>query len=144
MPRGEPVRLRSTSGQRSMLLQIGIDFIVSESGSSTATFGVSVVSYLYRVLDREEREILAFHWHPTGLSNITDPHLHLSGRLNPIDMGRDQEPLPLADMHLPTGFVTLEDVVRLLITEFGITPRRADWDGILRENRALALRNYSR
>lgn len=98
-----------------------------------------MVSYEYRILDRDDREVLAFHWHPAGLSNVTDPHLHLSSRLNPIEMGRDQEPLPLADMHIPTGFVTLEDVVRLLISEFGIRPRHAKFDAVLRENRALAL-----
>ncbi len=96
------------------------------------------MSYEYQVLDREEREILAFHWHPVGLSDVTDPHLHLTSRLNPIDMGRDQDPLPLADMHIPTGFITLEDVVRLLITEFDIRPRCTDWDDLLRENRLAA------
>ncbi len=95
------------------------------------------------MLDREDREILAFHWHPIGLSDVTDPHIHLSSKLNPIDMGRDQDPLPLAGMHIPTGFVTLEDVVRLLITEFGITPRRDDWDALLRDNRTIALTEQS-
>lgn len=99
---------------------------------------MKTVSYEYRLLDREEREILAFHWHPVGLSHVTDPHLHLSSRLNPIDMGRNQDPLPLAGIHIPTGFVTLEDLVRLLIAEVGICPRRPDWDAVLRENRTLA------
>ena len=97
------------------------------------------MSYEQRILDRDDREILAFHWHPIGLSNVIDPHLHLSSRLNLIEMGRDQEPLPLGDMHILTGFVTLEDVVRLLISEFGIRPRYANWDAILRENRVSAL-----
>lgn len=93
------------------------------------------MSYESRLLDREEREILAFHWHPVGLSHVTDPHLHLASRLIPLDMGRDQDPLALAGIHIPTGFVTLEDVVRLLITEIGIRPRRTDWGDLLRENR---------
>jgi hypothetical protein len=102
------------------------------------------VSYEYRIVDPDEREILAFHWHPTSLSNVIDPHLHLTSRLNPIDMGRDQDPLRLAGIHIPTGFVTLEDIVRLLITEFGITPRRDDWDDLLRENRTIALAEQGR
>ena len=102
-------------------------------GDPSETYVTSVVSYTYRLLDLDEHEILAFHWHPVGLSDVVDPHLHLSSRLNPIEMGRNQEPLPLVGVHIPTGFVTLEDVVRLLITEFGITPRRDDWDNLLRE-----------
>jgi len=104
---------------------------------------VRTASYLYRLLSSEEHEILAFHWHPTGLSNVTDPHLHLSSRLNPIEMGRNQDPLDLADMHIPTGFVTLEDVVQLLISEFDIRPRRADWDMLLRANRTVAVAEHA-
>lgn len=101
------------------------------------------MSYEQRILDRDDREVLAFHWHPTGLSNVTDPHLHLSSRLGQIEMGRNQAPLDLAEMHIPTGFVTLEDVVRLLITEFGITPLRSDWDALLTENRSATQARQS-
>jgi hypothetical protein len=34
-------------------------------------------------------------------------------------------------MHLPTGFITLADIVRLLIDEFGVEPLRADWRDVL-------------
>jgi hypothetical protein len=114
-------------------------FAIDQRGGQRTLQNVRLVSYEYRLLDLDQREIIAFHWHPTGLSNVTDPHLHLSSRLNPIEMGRNQEPLDLADMHIPTGFVTLEDVVRLLISEFGIAPRRDDWGDLLRENRMAAL-----
>jgi hypothetical protein len=144
VPRAEPVRLRTVSGRRLVLFQIGIDYVVSRSSPTVDGYDITVASYLYRILDREQREILAFHWHPAGLSNVVDPHLHLSSRLNTIEMGRDQEPLPLADMHIPTGFVTLEDVVRLHVAVFGVAPRHADWDAILRENRLLALAEQAR
>lgn len=121
-----------------MLFKLTLSFEIVQPNDPRHEHVARIVSYEYRLLDREEREILAFHWHPIGLSDVTDPHLHLSSRMNPIEMGRDQEPLPLADMHIPTGFVALEDVVRLLISEFGIRPRSADWDSMLRENRALA------
>ena len=114
-------------------------FAIDQRGGQRTLQNVRLVSYEYRLLDPNQREIIAFHWHPTGLSNVSDPHLHLSSRLNPIEMGRNQEPLDLADMHIPTGFVTLEDVVRLLITEFGVTPHRDDWDDLLRENRMITL-----
>ena len=98
---------------------------------------VRISGYRYQLFDSQDREILAYHWHPEGISPIAYPHLHLSGRLSPLDLGPRQEPAALGEMHLPTGDVTLADVVRLLITEFGIAPRRADWEAILDAERAL-------
>jgi hypothetical protein len=138
-PLGEPVRLRSEDHRRRIFFDFMSSLAVQQPDDQRESIAARIVSYEYRILDLDAREILAFHWHPAGYSNVIDPHLHLSGKLNPIDTGRGQEPLPLAPMHIPNGFVTLEDVVRLLITEFGITPRRDDWDDLLRENRAAAL-----
>lgn len=74
---------------------------------------------------------MAYHWHLVGLSSITFPHFHLSPRLTPLDLGPRDGQVALGGMHLPTGQVTFADFVRLLITEFGIQPRRTDWDAIL-------------
>ena len=131
--------MRSEDHRRRIFFDFMSSLAFNQPDDRRESIAARMVSYEYRILDLDAREILAFHWHPTGLSNVTDPHLHLSSRLNPIDIGRNQELLPLADMHIPTGFVTLEDIVRLLITEFGITPRRDDWDNLLRENRTIAL-----
>ena len=87
--------------------------------------------YRFHLLDRDDREILAYHWHPEGVSPITEPHLHLSGRLRPLDAGDRVAPLALGEMHLPTGVVTLAQVVRWLITEFEVRPRRDDWETVL-------------
>lgn len=94
-------------------------------------FDVQLVSYRYRILDPDEGELLAFHWHPVGRSNVTFPHLHLTSRVRPIALGRGQEPVALAEMHIPTGPVRFAQVVRLLIAEFGVAPRRKDWDAVL-------------
>lgn len=108
----------------------------------TVAFGddapvVRTSEYRYQILDAEGQEILAYHWHPVGVSPVTYPHLHLSGRLAPLDLGPGREPIRLGGMHLPTGgrvgMVTLADVVRVLIDEFGVQSRRADWRRILAE-----------
>jgi hypothetical protein len=130
--------LRAAQGRRTLLLEIALDFIVRESGSPQEPHSIRLLAYKYYLSDTDEREILAYHWHPSGESRVVDPHMHLSNRLNPIEMGRNQDPLRLADLHLLTGFVTLEDVVRLLIEEFGVRPRLAEWDALLRANRATA------
>lgn len=46
--------------------------------------------------------------------------------MQPIALGRGSEPLPLADLHLATGLLTLAGVVRMLITEFGVEPLAAN------------------
>lgn len=91
-----------------------------------------IEAYDYEISDRDGHEILTYHWHPEGVSPVTEPHLHLSGRLRPLDLGPRDAPVALGEMHLPTGVVTLAQVVQLLITEFGVEPRREDWGTVLR------------
>jgi hypothetical protein len=66
--------------------------------------------------------LFAYHWHPVGRSHETRPHLHISGRTDPAELG---------DAHFPTGPITIADVVRFLIADFQVRPRRADWSRIL-------------
>ncbi|MGH2607817.1 MAG: hypothetical protein ACRDHF_01900 [Tepidiformaceae bacterium] len=81
------------------------------------------VAYRYRLVVRE-RELLVFHWNPAGPEGKPFPHLHLSAA---AEVGNRA----LTRAHIPTGEVTLRDVVRLLIEELGIRPRRNDWRRIL-------------
>lgn len=78
---------------------------------------VLTTNYWYHVADRDERVILAYHWHPVGRSTATSPHLHIGGRTTPVDLSK---------AHLPTGFVTLPAVIRMTITELGVEPLRTD------------------
>jgi hypothetical protein len=128
-PLQRDVPLRTRHGSRRVLLTMKQEYAVDHD-EGRRLFEVRTTGYSYRLLDREGREILAYHWHPVGISPITFPHLHLT-RFRPIDLSLDSDPLALAEMHLPTGFGTLEDIVRLLITEFAVEPRRSDWAEIL-------------
>jgi hypothetical protein len=94
---------------------------------------IRLQEYRMSVTESDEREILAYHWHPHGQSPVTVPHLHVSGRIPPIQIAPG-EAVALADMHLPTGYVGLADVVRLLIVEFRVVPRRHDWESVLTSN----------
>jgi hypothetical protein len=51
----------------------------------------------------------------------------------PHDLGRGAVPVALAEVHVPTGSVWLADLVRLLIAEFEIAPRRLDRETVLRQ-----------
>ncbi|MGI8642914.1 MAG: hypothetical protein ACR2LS_02220 [Thermomicrobiales bacterium] len=108
-----------------------LEYRVHPSVDGGADFEAHTTNYRYHILDRDDREILAYHWHPNSVSPVTEPHLHLSGRLRPLDVGARDVPVPLGEMYLPTGMVTLVQVVRLLITEFDVEPRRPDWEAVL-------------
>lgn len=58
---------------------------------------------------------------------------------DPANPDRQPASISFSDMHIPTGPVLLENVVRLLIEEFGVIALRPDWDEILRQNES-ALR----
>lgn len=76
---------------------------------------------------------------------MTHPHLHLTSRVRPFGIedpanpNREPASISFSDMHIQTGPVLFENVVRLLIEEFGVVPLRPDWDEVLRRNEALLL-----
>lgn len=90
-----------------------------------------MVGYSYRIADCDDRELLAWHWHPVGSSLVTHTHLHVSSQIAPLDLGRGLDPLPIADLHIPTGQVGLADVVRFLIADVGVQPRKPSWRSVL-------------
>jgi hypothetical protein len=117
-----------------VLLFMRFDAVVSQQPGSERGYIVHPAAYSYRILDRDRNEILAYHWHPSGASRVAHPHLHLSNRVSPIDVGRGQEPLALADLHIATGPIDFATIVRMLIEEFDVQPLREDWRDVLREN----------
>jgi hypothetical protein len=44
------------------------------------------------------------------------------------------EALHFGRLHVPTGWVTIEEVIRFLIQELHVTPLSQNWDAILRES----------
>ncbi len=92
------------------------------------------IGYAYRLCEHGGREILVYHWHPEGVSPITHPHMHLSTRIRPIPLEPVGSTYSLAAHHIPTGQITLADVVRYLIVEAGVEPRRGDWAEVLAAN----------
>lgn len=119
------VRLGGTSSRLGFRPKLEYE-VISEAGR----FRSRLAGYSFRVLEPDEREILAFHWHPVGTSPVRHPHLHISSRMPEIQLAENRF-LALARMHIPTGFVTFSDVVRLLIEEFGVEPLRHDWQIVL-------------
>ena len=102
---------------------------IVEDTSPRGPWKVSVVGYVYSLENSTRQELLSYQWHPSGRSPITFPHFHLG----PGSRIGDER---VARAHLPSGRIAPQAFLRLLITEFGVPPRRADWDAVLTETQA--------
>lgn len=84
---------------------------------------------MFRMMTHDEREILAFHFNPDGPEARPYPHLHLGPA---AEVGLRV----LTRAHIPTAIVTLAHVIRLLVDEFAVKPRRSDWRAVLDDDGA--------
>jgi hypothetical protein len=106
-------------------LEIRHRFVVRRPEGSHGLWTASTTEYIYRVSDERDDVLAAWHWHPMEQTSGDDapwPHLHAYGA---------HDTLTLHKLHLPTGRVGLEAVVRFLVSDLGVVPRRADWRAIL-------------
>ena len=124
MNRGVPVRLAGSSRLWFLLRQY---YQIIESGTDGHLWKVSETGYRYAVLDADGRELLEYHWHPGSESPIATPHLH-------IGHGAMVSRPEIGDAHLPTGKVSISEILRTLIRDFSVTPRRSDWESVLDES----------
>jgi hypothetical protein len=74
---------------------------------------VRTAGYEYRINDADGRELAAWHWHPAPFPGPDFPHLHIAAA-------------SLGHTHLPTGRVSIESVLRLLIDDLKVPSRRTD------------------
>ena len=121
MSGGLPIAL---GGASRLSLRLQQNYRIIESGSRGSAWQVDVVGYNYAVLDSELTEVILYHWPPFGISPIETPHIHLR---QGAQVGRRE----VRDAHLPTGQVSLNAFLNLLIRDLEVRPRRADWESIL-------------
>jgi hypothetical protein len=121
---GLPVPMRSH-----LALNVLHYFTIEQSHVGPAPWQTSTTGYAYTILDAEGHEVVAYHWHPRGRSSIGWPHLHLGAGARVGHAG-------LADTHLPTGRIMLEDVLHAAITGLDVRPLRTDWERVFEQTRA--------
>ncbi len=117
---GEPVVLAGSS----LRLLAVLRYRIVPAANSPGAWMVQLTAYGYELLDDQDRELLAYQWHPQGRSTVTWPHVHLGPAAG--DLWR-----PMSRAHLPTGRIAVQDVLRLAIRDFGVPPRRANWEAVL-------------
>lgn len=89
-------------------------------------FRVSTRKYVYAIWETPEKDLFGWHYHP-GNDGINFPHVHI------------HNDHLLQGMHIPSGRVSLEDVIRFLIIELKVSPdkrRKEDWEKVLAETGA--------
>jgi len=96
----------------------------SEQRTADHTWAVRAAGYRYQLYLAASVELLAYHWHPEDPNPVKSPHLHLSA-------GAQVGFVALARAHIPTGLVSLADVLRFAIEDLGVRPLRPDWPAIL-------------
>jgi hypothetical protein len=126
----DPIALGTTGGPDTRLsLSVQQQYqIVRHDDPDRGPWKVATRGYMYELANANGQELLAYHWHPLGQSRWRGPHLHVSeGRM--------------AGFHLPSGRVSLEELLRLLLAEVGVRPLRPDWQAVLDETED-AFRRY--
>jgi hypothetical protein len=118
---GELVPLRGPLG---LGLRVRLRAQIGPADASAREWRAAIIAYQYALLDGDGREYLTYHWHPDGVSHVTEPHLHF-GPAAQVGMPA------LAAAHLPTGPVHLPAVVRLAVEAFRARPLRRDWSATL-------------
>lgn len=107
----DPLPLYSGRIQDTIQFRLGHQFRLVQDGRKS--WSVSTAAYQYHLLDASGAELIGWHWHP-GTS--VRPHLHVPA--DPIDRR----------VHIPTGRVSIESVLRLLLTDLKVEPTREHAD----------------
>ncbi len=102
-------------------------------------YQVVIDAWSYEIFDDEGQEILAFQWSRDELPK--PPHVHvgsalLRGSAHPLAKG-------FSKLHIPTARLSIEEVIRFLITDLNVIPLREDWDAVLRAGQETFEQNRS-
>ncbi len=131
------VMLRRPDRSPYLQLKVSLDYsvILDASGPKRPAYRAEISRYIYVVQDLNANELFAYHWHPRGVSNVWTPHLHLSAARDVhLPSGPERHggtELSLGKLHFPTHRIELAQLVRFLIIELEVGPRRSDWERVL-------------
>jgi hypothetical protein len=92
------------------------------------------LQYSYRLQDGQgldSRWFFRFEYKSREVLDRLHPrhHLHL-----PASLDCGSRNVNLAKVHIPTGWVTIEELLRFLISELGVKTKSKNWDSILRKS----------
>lgn len=119
---GNTVRVQSASDSH-LRVEIGQRFRIVASEQERLSWTVLVTRYEFSISDDDEKEIVAYHFHP-GEQAFEGSHLHIlsgAGTIRP----------DLRAAHLPTGPIAAQDFILMAIRDFNVRPLRSDYLRVL-------------
>lgn len=123
LARGDMTRLR---GDSKLGLLVGFQYrVVQTDDPQRGPWKVSTLRYEHYLVTKDEKELIAFHWHPGGRGPDW-PHVHIG------TVALAKRGLLKKEAHIPTGRVAVEQVLRLAIDEFGVEAGE-DWPRVFAE-----------
>lgn len=134
------IRLRRADGGPDLELEASQVFKIIPHPDYAGEFKARTLSYVYSVRFREpaidvHSEIIAWHWHPLSTANQPMPHVHVRAGVPALGA-------TLGKLHIPSGRVAFEEVVRFLINDLAVVPTRPDdWEAVVNESE-LRFRTY--
>jgi hypothetical protein len=131
------IMLRRKDGSRlylELVQHIEIAKVATEKGDR---YRVSTLRYIYGIWESADKCLLSWHYHPD--LDVPFPHMHVYDRKTEEEKKAGQKASILHGLHIPSGRVSLENVIQFAIIELGVLPdkkREADWQQVLKETSA--------
>jgi hypothetical protein len=111
-----------------LYLSASMNYKIVEAAGDRGPYKVKTTAYQYILEDEDEKEILAYQWHPE--SRVQFPHIHVGSSSKIAGKTFNK-------IHLPTGRIALEQVLRITVDELGVKPLKGEWNSILVQTQKL-------
>ncbi len=105
--------------------------IIRDPEAREGPYRATTVEYWYRLARQAGPALLSFHWTPeTAMpAQRMFPHLHVEAGLT--GASGEAQLRSFNKLHVPTGRVSCESIVRFLIEEMGVPPTKPSWQSVL-------------
>jgi hypothetical protein len=113
-----------------------LDYRAEQETSSFPPWEIRTTRYTYWLTERNEREVIVYHWDSDAISPAYGAHLYFGKSLVHPAMPDEARAFAgrLTNARWPTGLVTLPSLLRAVIADLGVeplVPDRAEVDRIL-------------
>jgi hypothetical protein len=113
-----------------VLVFLGQTCRVEPQSGHEKPFRLKTLSYRYHIRPDGKTDP-AFRWEYTREAPGDHCRHHIQG---PLDAHFGRASLSLNDIHLPTGYVTIEEIVRFLIVDLGVKPLTERWREVIADS----------